>query len=61
MSHRIIISNRIREVFQDPEVRSELTSKQLAKVDQICAQTEPCDEDFRYLTRRLNKAYCAED
>jgi hypothetical protein len=61
MSHRVIIINSIKAVFQEPDVRSELTTQQLAKVDQICAQTEPCDEDFRYLMRRLNKAYCEED
>lgn len=61
MAHRIIIASAIKAVFQEPEVRSELTTSQLAKVDQICAQTEPCDEDFRYLTRRLTRAYCEED
>lgn len=61
MSHKIIISSAIKALFQDPEVRSELTTAQLAKVDQICAQDEPCDEDFRYLSRRLTRAYCEED
>lgn len=61
MSHRIIIASAVKAAFQDPEVRSELTSNQLAKVDQICAQDEPCDEDFRYLSRRLTQAYCEED
>jgi hypothetical protein len=61
ISHRIIISSAIKAVFQEPEVRAELTTTQLARVDSICAQTEPCDEDFRYLTRRLNAAYCADD
>lgn len=61
MSHRVIIFSAVRTAFEDPAVRSELTTTQLAKVDQICAQSEPCDEDFRYLTRRLNKAFCEED
>lgn len=61
MSHRIIISSAIKAVFQESEVREKLSTQQLAKVDQICAQEEPCDEDFRYLTRKLNKAYCIED
>jgi hypothetical protein len=61
MSHRVIIITSIKAVFQEPEVRSELTTTQLAKVDQICAQDEPCDEDFRYLSRRLTQAYCEED
>lgn len=61
MSHKIIISSAIKAVFQDPEVRAELTTSQLAKVDNICTQAEPCDEDFRYLARRLTQAYCQED
>jgi hypothetical protein len=61
MSHRVIIINSMKAVFQEPEVRSELTTQQLAKVDSICAQPEPCDEDFRYLARRLAQAYCEED
>ena len=61
MSHRTVILSAVKAAFQDPEVRAELTTTQLAKVDQICAQDEPCDEDFRYLTRRLTAAYCVED
>lgn len=61
MSHRIIIASAIKATFQDAEVRSELTTTQLAKVDNICAQEYPCDDDFRYLTRRLNQAYCDEN
>lgn len=59
--HRIIISSAMKTLFQEPEVRNELTTSQLAKVDSICAQDEPCDEDFRYLTWRLNRAYTSED
>lgn len=61
MSHRVIIYSAVKSAFQDAEVRSQLTTSQLAKVDSICAQTEPCDEDFRYLQRRLTRAYCEED
>lgn len=61
MSHRVIIFSAVKAAFEDPEVRSELTTTQIAKVDQICAQAEPCDEDFRYLSRRLTRAYCEED
>lgn len=61
MAHKIIIYSAIKAAFQDPEVRSELTTAQLAKVDSICSQAEPCDEDFRYLMRRLTRAYCEED
>jgi len=59
--HRIIIASAVKAALQDTDVRAELTANQLAKVDQICANDDPCDEDFRYLTRRLNKAYCIED
>lgn len=61
MAHRIIIGSAIKAVFQDPEVRDRLTTTQLARVDNICAQAEPCDEDFRYLARRQTQAYCADD
>lgn len=61
MAHRIIIASAVKSVFQDPEVRSKLTTSQLARVDSICSQTEPCDEDFRYLARRQVQAYCEED
>lgn len=59
--HRIIIASAVKAIFEDTEVRSELTTSQLAKVDNICAQTDPCDEDFRYLARRLTVAYCTDD
>jgi hypothetical protein len=46
----------------EPEVRDEFTNAQCAKVDQILNGPQPCgDEDFRYLMRRLTRAYCAED
>jgi hypothetical protein len=61
VAHKIIISSAIKTLFQDPEVRAELTTNQLAKVDNICTQAEPCDEDFRYLARRMVQAYCEED
>lgn len=61
MSHRIIISSAVKAIFQEPEVRSKFDSSQLAKIDHICSQEVPCDEDFRYLTRRLNDVYCQED
>lgn len=61
MSHRIVIMNAIKPALQDASVREELTTTQLAKVDQICTQTEPCDEEFRYLMRRLTQAYAEED
>lgn len=61
MSHQIIIRNAVVAVLQDPEVRERLTTPQLARVDSICAQAEPCDEDFRYLARRLTQAFCTDD
>lgn len=61
MSHRTVILNAIKPAFQYPEVRSKFTTTQLARIDSICTQTEPCDEDFRYLARRQVQAYCEED
>lgn len=61
MSHRTVILSAVKVAFEDPEVRAELTPAQIARVDSICAQTEPCDEDFRYLARRLTQAFCADD
>jgi hypothetical protein len=61
VSHRTIIFNALKATLEEPEVRAEFTTHQLAKIDQICAHTEPCDNDFRYLTRMQNKAYCEED
>ncbi len=61
MAHRIIISSAIAQIFQEAEVRETLSQNQLTKVDAICNQENPCDEDFRYLARRLTQAYCTED
>lgn len=61
MSHRIIISNAVRLALQDPDVRANLTAAQCSRVDQILVSDQPCDEDFRYLTRRLNQVYCQDD
>lgn len=59
--HRIIIASAVKVAFQDSEVRAKLNTTQLARVDNICSQTEPCDEDFRWLQRRLTGAYCQGD
>ncbi len=61
MSHRVVIVSSIAPIFQEPEVREKLSAQQLTKVDAICNQSNPCDEDFRYLARRLTQAYCTED
>jgi hypothetical protein len=61
MSHRVIIADSLRVAFQEPEVREHLTTSQCTKVDQICAQADPADDDFRYLLRRLGRVYCHED
>ncbi len=61
MSHRIIISSAIKALFQEPEVRTKLTSTQLARADHICTHADISDDDFRYLTRRLNQVFCKED
>ena len=61
MSHRVIIISALKSLFEQPEVREELPTAKLAKVDSICTHAEPNDEDFRFLTRRLNQVYCSED
>jgi hypothetical protein len=62
MSHRVIIIDSLTAALQDPEVRDTFTPAQCVKVDQILNGPQPCsDEDFRYLMRRLSRAYCAED
>jgi hypothetical protein len=64
MSHNAshIIISAITPPLQDPLVRDEFTPAQCVKVDQILNGPQPCsDEDFRYLIRRLTRAYCAED
>lgn len=61
MSHRTIIFDALKVAFQNPEVRAQFSTTQLARVDSICAQSEPCDEDFRYLQRLLARAYCQDD
>lgn len=66
MSHnRDIIIQKVREVFAEPAVQEQASAQfpasQCARISQICAETEPCDEDFRFLTRKLNQLYCTED
>jgi len=62
MTHRVVISSKIAEIFAESEVRAQLAPAQLTKVDQICNGTQPCaDQDFRYLQRRLAQAYCTDD
>lgn len=62
MAHRVIIIDSLRAALQDPEVRDTFTTAQCVKVDQILNGPQPCgDEDFRYLTRRLTRAYCSDD
>lgn len=62
MTHRVVISSKVAEALQDPVVRDELTTAQCTKVDQILNGPQPCcDEDFRYLMRRLTRVYCVED
>lgn len=61
MSHRTVITSSLRTLFSDPEIQSEMTVAQCERVNQILQADEPSDDDFRYLTRRLNKAYCQDD
>ena len=61
MSHRVIIFGNAKVSLQNSEVRAQLTTPQLNRVDEILQSTEPSDEDFRYLQRRLNQVYCSEE
>jgi hypothetical protein len=62
MAHRPIIIDAIQTALQNEEVRENFTPQQVTKVDQILNGPQPCtDHDFRYLLRRLERAYCADD
>lgn len=61
MAHRIIISSAIKALLQDPEVRQEMSAAKLARIDHVCTHTEISDDDFRFLTRCIDRAYCEED
>jgi hypothetical protein len=62
VSHQVIIINAITPALQNEEVRENFTPQQATKVDQILSGPQPCtDHDFRYLLRRLERAYCSED
>ena len=62
MTHRVVISSKVAEILNEPEVREHLTPAQCTKVDQILNGPQPCcDEDFRYLQRRVNGVYCEGD
>jgi hypothetical protein len=62
VSHRVIIIDALVSALQNEEVRDSFTTAQCVKVDQILNGTRPCsDEDFRYLVRRLSRAYCQDD
>jgi hypothetical protein len=63
VSHnREIIIDAISPALRDPEVREHFTPQQATKTDQILNGTQPCsDHDFRYLIRRLERAYCQDD
>lgn len=62
MTHRVVISRAIADIFADPDVQAQLTPPQRTKVENIITGTQPCDdEDFRYLVRKLTKVYCEED
>lgn len=61
MSHKIIISSAVKTLLQDPVVRQQLTPTQLTRVDHVCTHADISDDDFRFLTRCVNRAYCIED
>jgi hypothetical protein len=51
----------MKALLQNPEVRAELTPTNLARVDHVCTHEQISDDDFRFLTRCINRAYCEED
>lgn len=62
MAHKVIIIDSLKTALQNPEVRDTFTPQQSTKTDQILNGTQPCsDQDFRYLIRRLEKAFCQDD
>ena len=66
MSHRVIIINKVAEIFDAPEVKEELTPAQQTRAHQIFQHSpsspiECPDEDFHWLMRKLTKVYCQED
>lgn len=62
MSHITVIIGSLTSALQDEEVREHFTPAQCVKVDQILNGPQPCsDHDFRYLIRRLEKAFCQDD
>jgi hypothetical protein len=61
VSHRIIIYSNAKTALETPDVRERFTPQQCTRIDEILQSAEPPDEDFRYLARRLQQAYCADD
>lgn len=66
MSHRVIIIESFRELFQEPDVESAIASTlstaQCNRINTICNDPgEPSDEDFRFLTRKLNQLYTSDE
>jgi len=61
MTHRVVISRKVKEAFADESVRAEMTPQQCTKVDEILQSEEPSPHEFRELTHRLNRVYCKED
>jgi hypothetical protein len=62
VSHITVIIGSLTPALQDEEVREHFTPSQCVRVDQILNGPQPCsDEDFRYLMRRLTRAYCQDD
>lgn len=61
MPHIGIIVDSYRAMLTSSEVRDHLTPGQCTKVDQILAESEWSDEQFRYLQRRVAQAHCQGD
>lgn len=61
MGHKVIITDKFREIFADSEVRTEMTPQQCNNVDFILNCSDPTPGQFRELTHRLNRIYDRDD
>jgi hypothetical protein len=61
MPHIGVIVDSFRAMLTSDEVRDHLTPGQCTNVDQILACPTWTDEQFRYLSRRVQQAYCDGD
>jgi len=68
MTHRVVISRKIGEIFADPAVQEELNTSQQKHAQQIFASgatTASSDgvenDDMAWCLQKLKRIYCQED